>query len=801
MLENYLKIAWRNLNRQKIYSLLNISGLAIGMAGFILIMLYVSDELSYDNFHEHADDTYRIAFGARLMNDYLDVAVSAGPLAPALEASFPEVEDATRIEAENESVLIAFGDKKFYEDKLIFADTGFFNIFSFRMLQGNPHTALNRKYTMVLTQSTAHKYFGDQNPVGKVIRYNEHYNFMVTGVVEDPPPNSHMHFNLMASFATLEDFPFSDRLNMWGSLNFLTYVRLTPGTAPERIRDKLPEFIASKMGTSVDTLAANGMVFKPHFQNIRDIHLHSHLLGELEPNNDINNIYIFSAVAFFILIIACINFVNLSTARSAKRAKEVGLRKTLGADRSDLIIQFLGETLLLSFIAMLIALLLIEFMLPSFNDLTQKDLSLFHGNSRLLLLLLGFFAVLIGVVSGIYPAFYLSAFRPVSVLKGHLGNNGRRPVFRNVLVVVQFFISVVLLISTTLIIRQYRHMRNLDLGFDTRQVVVVPLRDIEGSSPKSAIKNAFAMLPEVESVSTGSNYPGTQAGKWGCSPEDAEGNLQWVVGIISVDNGYFETLGMDVIDGRSFRAEETSEAHRILINEALARKAGWKHPVGKHIYVGDNNPENKFTIIGLVKDAHFSSVKDPVEPNIYMLSEERTNKLLIRLAAGDTKSSLTKLEKTWTKLEPARPFDYFFLDQSFSMLYQNEQRLSRLFSWFTVLALIVACIGLFGLSSFMAEQRTREIGIRKVFGASARNIVFHLVSNFVMLVLLANALAWPVAYVFMAGWLENFTYATSFGFGVFVITGTLSLAIAVITVLFIAIRASRGNTAESLRWE
>lgn len=802
MLRNYLKIALRSLNRQKIYSLINISGLAVGMAGFILIMLYVIDELSYDRFHEHADDIYRVAFQARIMDDFLDVAVSAGPLAPAMESSFPGVLDATRMEAESESVLIAYKNKKFYEDNLIYADTGFFSLFSFRLLKGNPKTALSRKYAMVLTESTARKYFGDANPIGKIIRFNERYNFLVTGVAEDPPENSHISYNLIASFITLEDFPFSDRLEMWGSLNFLAYVRLAESLEPETIENELPAFIAQKMGEDLDTLAASGIEFNPYLQRLCDIHLHSHLLGEMQPNGDINYVYIFSAIAVFLLLIACINFVNLTTARSAKRAKEVGMRKTLGANKGDLIIQFLGESLLLAFIALILSLLIIEFTIPWFNELTGKNLELLRPEHWPVVFVFIIFAVFVGVLAGIYPAFYLSAFQPISVLKGHLSNRSGRPMFRNVLVVFQFFISVVLIICTTVIIRQFNYLKNLSLGFDKEQVIVVPLRGSNEGTNRSVYRNAFMNTPEVESVTVGSNYPGTQPGKWGCSPEDAEGNLQWVLGIVSADAGYFETLGMELIMGRNFYDNRNSDRRSIVINQTLQKKAGWENPIGKRIYIGDSQDDNRYTVIGVIKDAHFSSLKEPIQPLIFLNNdEERANKLMIKLNTTNMRETIVRLENTWHLLEPGKPFDYFFLDKSYAGLFESDERLSMIFSTFTILAIFIACLGLFGLSSFTAEQRIREIGVRKVFGASTTNIIYHLSYRFIRLVLIANVMGWLVAHVALREWLKNFAYATNFGPPVFITAGIITLAVALLTVTFIAIWASNTKPVDSLRYE
>jgi putative ABC transport system permease protein len=675
-------------------------------------------------------------------------------------------------------------------------------MFSFNMIRGNPQTALARKYAMVLTETTAEKYFGDVNPVGKVIRFNERYNFLVTGVVDDPPANSHISFNLIASFSTLEDFPFSERLTMWGSLNFLAYVRLEDSQDPSFIEQELPAFIAGKMGEDVDTLASHGIEFNPYLQPLTSIHLHSNLLGELQPNGDIHYVYIFSAIAFFLLIIACINFVNLTTARSATRAKEVGMRKTLGANKGDLIIQFLGESLLLSLIALVFSMLIIEFTIPWFNQLTGKSLAFMKSEHWPVVFFFLGFSIFVGVLAGIYPAFYLAAFRPISVLKGHLSNRSGKSMSRNILVVFQFFISVVLIISTTVIIRQFNYLKNLNLGFNKEQVVVVPLRGSDGNINRSVYRNAFLRIPEVQAVSVGSNYPGTQPGKWGCSPESSEGNMQWVLGIVSADVGYFETLGMELIAGRNFIDHPQSDQKAIIINETLLKKAAWENPIGKRIYIGDSEDENRYTVIGVVRDAHFSSLKDPIEPMIFVNNdEERANKLLIKLNAGNLKETLTQLENTWHLLEPGKPFDYFFLNQSYGELLENDARLSMIFSTFTILAIFIACLGLFGLSSFTAEQRIREIGVRKVFGASTTNIIYHLSFRFIGLVLIANILGWLTAHLALREWLKNFAYATNFGPPVFITAGIITFSVALLTVTFIAIWASNTKPMDSLRYE
>jgi len=512
-------------------------------------------------------------------------------------------------------------------------------------------------------------------------------------------------------------------------------------------------------------------------------------------------VYIFSAVAFFLLIIACINFVNLTTARSAKRAKEVGMRKTLGAYKSDLIIQFLGESLMLAFIALLIALLVIEFILPTFNELTRKHLILFTSANWPLIILLVMVAIFVGVLAGIYPAFYLSTFKPISVLKGHLHTGVRRSFFRSALVVFQFFISVSLIISTSVIIRQFNYIKNINLGFEKEQVLIVPLRETRNYIPADILKSTFMSMPGVKSVSITSNYPGTQVGKWGCSPEDVDGSMHWVIGLVAIDESYIETLGMKILKGRNFAVYDHSDDNVILINESLAKKAAWEEPVGKRIFIGDNEEDNRYTIVGLVKDAHFSSLTEPIQPLIFIIDNERSNKLIVRIEADQVQGTMEKLGRLWAKLEPNKPFDYFFLDQSFSELYNNEDRLSRIFAYFTILAIIIACLGLFGLSSFITEQRMKEIGIRKVFGASTINIIYHLSSNFMILVLIANLLAWPVAYFVMDMWLGNFAYTINFEFEVFFLAGIISVFVALLTVLFIAIRASLTSSSGSLRYE
>ena len=802
MIYNYIKIAFRNIRRQKFYSLINISGLAIGMACFILIILFINHEFSYDNFHRNADNIYRVAVEAQINEDFLNVAVSAGPLAPEMEKCFPEVVKATRLDSENESVLISYNDRKFYENKLIYADTGFFQIFSFKMLRGNPSTALSEKYSLVFTESTAKKIFCDEDPFGKIVRYNDKYNLMVTGIVEDPPDNSHIDFNLIISFKTLRDFPFAERLDRWGSMNFLTYIQIIENYDHQKLEEKLPEFISSRMGENLDTLAAQGIRFDPYLQPLKKIHLHSHLLGELQTNGDINYVYIFLAIAIFILIIACINFVNLATARSTKRAKEVGLRKTLGANKSDLIIQFIGESVMLSFFALLISMILIEIALPTFNELTGKNLVFLNLQNWPFVIFLFIFAFFVGVFAGLYPAFYLSSFQPIVVIKGRIQSGAGRSFFRNALVIFQFFISITLIISTIIIIQQFHYLKNIYPGFEKEQVIIVPLRENKTAVERKAMKNEFLRLPQVKSVSFASNYPGTQIGKWGCSPEGtgSESN-QWIVALISIDEDYIETLEMKLLRGRNFSIDGKTEEKKILINETLANKAGWKDPVGKRIYIGERNEENKYTVIGLVEDSHFSSLREPIESMIFILDPQRKNTLLIKTEAQNMPETIEALEEKWMQFEPSKPFDYFFLSNSFSELYSNEEKLARIFTYFTVLTIIIACLGLFGLSSFTIEQRTKEIGVRKVFGATTGNLIFRLSVSFVRLVLIANIIAWPVAYYFMSRWLHNFAYPVNISFEIFILAGFISIIIALLTVFFIALKAASTNPINTLRYE
>jgi len=799
MFKNYLIIAVRNLLRQKGYSIINISGLAIGLAAFILIVLHVTDELSYDRFHKNADNIYRVCIDGMISGDVFNVAVSAPPMGQAMVRDIPEVTNSVRLSEDDETVFFSYENNKFYEEGMIYVDSTFFDIFSFRMIMGNPETALDELYSIVLTQSVAEKYFGKNNPVGKTIMLNDKHNFMVTGIVEDPPSNSHFTFNVLSTYSTFLDV-YNVGHQDWGSLSIYTYVLLTPGTIIPEVEARFPEFMNKNMeGLS----EMESIKFKPYLQPVTSIHLHSNLMAELEPNSDIKYVYTFLAIAIFILLIACINFMNLSTARSIKRAREVGLRKVVGAHRKQLIIQFLGESFILCFIGLILALILVELALPTFNHLLDKDFILndyFHWSHVLYLVLI---AIIVSLIAGSYPAFYLSAFQPIKVLKGILGSSSKKSAVRNVLVVIQFSISIFLIISTGFVYHQLQYLRQKKLGFDKENVVVIPLRGDRLQQKAEVLKMELKNLSCVENVTSSQFIPGGDMNGTGYAPEGMDENAPWIIYTNSVGFEYVKTMGMEIIGGRDFEKEFSTDSTGILINETLVKKLGWENPIGKKISAFHSEPAIDLTIIGIVEDFNFRSLHDAIEPSLMIIGQDNARYISVRLTPGNISQNLETLNKKWKETENSFPFDYFFLDKDLDQLYKAEIRVGETFIYFTIIAILIACLGLFGLASFNAEQKTKEIGIRKALGSSIQNIVIMLSKQFSKWVIIANIISWPIAFYFIDNWLGNFAYSLNIldKWYIFIVSGLLALIIALLTVSYQAVKAAFTNPVEAIKYE
>ena len=803
MFRNYLTVALRNLLRHKGYSAINVLGLAIGIACCILIMLYVQDELSYDQYHEKKDRTYRLVESATVAGRSIEAAVTPPPWAPVLAKDYPIIEAYSRIKPPASRWLIRYREKRFYERYFAFVDSSFFDIFTFPLVQGDAKTVLADPHTVVLSESVAVKYFGDENPIGKVITGDDLYEFTVTGVMRDMPENSHFHFDFLASYSSLAPHGlYSEPSTMQHhgfSHDLFTYLLLREGNAPEDLEKEFPEFLDKNLGVLLKSV---GIEARPYLQPITDIHLHSNMEAEIRANSSIRYVYIFSCLAVFILLIACVNFVNLSTARSARRAQEVGMRKVLGAYRNQLIKQFTGESILVSIIALVIALGLVHLLLPQFNLFSGKTLAMDYQSAWLVPTLAGI-ALVTGIVAGGYPAFILSSFRPVAVLTGALKAGAAHSLLRRVLITFQFGISILMIIGTLVVLDQLEYMQNKPLGFDEDNLVVVRLPDEEALNGYPAYRDALMQYPEILNVSTANSIPGGQTSLNLVTPEGVQEDESPVYQMIQADFGFIETLGIEMASGRTFSREYGSESTACLINEAAVRTLGWENPIGRtFVLTGEDDADPPLTVIGVMADFHVQSLRQPITPLMVRLDTDPASFMVVRIQGANVLRGLETLQEQWRNTYPNHPaMDYSFLDDDLRQLYQDERRLGSVFIAGAVLSILIACLGLLGLSSFMAEQRTREIGVRKVLGATISNVILLLSKDFTRLILLAFVLGAPAGYYVMQTWLEDFPYRIQPGLEVFLFAGVAALSVAWLTVGYQSYRAATANPAEAVHAE
>jgi len=799
MFKSYLKIAFRNLGRNKSYTLINITGLAIGIAVSFLILLYVVHEFTYDRHLKNHENIYRVAAKVEVQGNQFEIAQAMGPLAPALKQQFPEVETAGRTYIE--FPFLAFEDKVFYEENVYYADQEILDIFSPFWIKGDRENALRAPFSIILTAEIANKYFGDSDPIGKVIKWNGRDDYTITGIVKKLPENTHFQFNLLASFTTLEKqgVP-GPPLDRWIGYNYKTYVVLRNGVSGAVLEAKFPALLQANTDEMAEKLGLKCELF---LQPITSIHLFSKLEGESGGGN-ITNLIIFAAIALFILLIACINFMNLATARSSGRAREVGVRKVLGADRGTLIRQFLGESLLLSFLGLIVALFLVELFLPVFNRLIAQHLEFdLIGNWPLTLGLLGL-TLLVGLVSGSYPALFLSAFQPVRSLQDsiHSGRGGR--VFRSALVNFQFVISIGLICCTGVIYLQMNYVSNIDLGFNKEQLVVVPLQSRQIRTQHDVFKSQLMTLPGVVKTAGCSYYPGRGTSSTTAVFEGHEQENPTVVSISEVDYDYLETMQMEIIAGRNFSREFSTDATGLIINETIVKQMQWQEPIGKTIAMLETRagkPYNKpYTVVGVIKDFHFASLHEKITPHVLLLPGS-IRFVAARLRPGSVAATLEAMKTEWAALEPSRPFNYVFVDDKFDQLYRSEQRIGRIFIYFTILAIFIACLGLSGLASYTAEQKTKEIGIRKVLGASVSNVVLMLGQQFTRWVIFSSVLAWVLSFFIMHRWLQSFAYRTGMSLWIFVGASAGALILALITVSVQSVKAATADPIDSLRYE
>ena len=804
MIRNYLKIALRNLQNQKLYTSLNILGLGIGIASCLLILLYVSHEFSYDTFHSKADRIYRVSLNGKIADQEIFTTNTTPPLAFTVVDEFPEVENAVRLYTHAEEV-IRYGEMVISEKKVYFADSTFFDVFSFPLLQGDPATALTEPNSLVLTEEVARKYFGEEPALGKTLLVDtKKIPHIVTGIVEDVPDNAHFHFNMLRSMSTLE----YSRSDGWFNNSFITYLLLHEGASAEAVDEKLaglvekyvgPE-VQQFMGLSLEAFMAQGNKYGYFLQPLLDIHLYSELSHELEPNGDITYVYIFLAIAFFIILLACINFMNLATARSANRAKEVGVRKTLGSLRRHLVRQFLTESVMMSIIATLLALGAALLLLKPFNQMAGKEISIALFAEPWFMLSLLALTLLVGVIAGSYPAFYLSSFRPVEVLKGKLKAGVKSSGIRNALVVFQFFISITLIICTLLVYQQLEYTRSKNLGFEKENVLVVSGIHRLPEGQQEAMKQELISQSQVVNASISNNVPPGVNNTTIFRKKGTEEDI--LISTYHVDHEHLPTMEIELLQGRNFSRDFPTDTAAVLLNEAAVQAFGFDEPLNEDImyFGGDYGMTQPFKVIGVYKDFNFESLRNTIRPLALMLSTDGTN-MSVRMAAGDPTTTLATVEQSWNRYAPDEPFQYTFLDEDFDALFRAEQRLGQVFSVFTGFAILVACLGLLGLAAFMAEQRTKEIGIRKVMGASVSSVILLLSKDFTKLVIISFLLAVPLAWYIMHQWLSGFAFRIEIGPGIFVLAGASALLIAWLTVSWQSARAATANPVKSLRSE
>jgi len=798
MLKNYLITAVRNIWRHRLHSFINIFGLALGLSVFMLIALFIQFELSYDKFHENHDRIYRIEQNMVLNNQTVQDEGLPPPLSKALKADFPKIEAIARVRGA-ESLFLSVGDTKgIMIKRCFFVDNSFLEIFSFPWAKGDRTTALREPGSAVITEDVARALFGEEEAIGKTIRAENLNDLMVTGILKNVPANSHLQFDMLISFSSILATYDKQTLEDWYSNWLPLYILLHKNHSLEKMNKKL------RLALQIHQIG-NPYNSELYLKPLTNIHLHSHVHSELGTNGDIKNIYIFSAVALFILIIACINFMNLATARSADRAREVGVRKVIGAQRSSLMNQFLGEAILTVILAMLLTVALTELLLPEFNSIVNRNLKIDYWNNWSFSLSLISITLLVGVFSGIYPAIFLSSFMPVQVFKGMLSSGPRNIFLRKFLVGLQFLISIVLIISTIIIIQQVRFMLNKNLGDSSDQILRIRVRN---TTPEKNLlfRNQILQHSNILNVGISDYLPHNSINWTGFSWEGAADKQGIKVNINYIDENLLDTYGMTIVKGRDFSKDHLSDQGQVVIlNQEAVRQMGLDDPVGKRIYYRVDYRSRDWkgaTIVGIVKDYHFLSLHEIISPlMLRFYSKEMTgNDISVKIAPQQIPKTIELLEQNFEHIFPRQDFIHRFLDEDFRNMYQEERKTSKVIFYLAVLAIFIGCLGLFGLASFSIRQRNKEIGIRKALGASVPNIVADLIAEFLKLLIVANFLAWPAAYLVMNYWLQNFPYRIEIQISIFIIAGALAFIIAIITVLYQALKAAMTNPVDALRY-
>ena len=810
MFRNHFKTAWRNLVKYKFISFINLFGLTVGLTCCLLILTYILNEVSYDKYNKNADNIYRVTrtFYNGNGDASLNLATVAPPFGYYLPTDFPEIQKMTRL-LNNGTTPLRYKDKLINEQNVFFADENLFDVFTVDVIKGNPKTALNDPFSVMLTEETAKKYFGNEDPINKVLRANNQFDVKVTGIYKEFPGNAHIHPQILVSFNTLKDpavYGEEGLRTNWGNNSFFTYLLLPPHYNIENMKARFPAFIDKHMQDQYGGMVPSKQT-KLDLQKLTDIHLYSHTDLEAEPNGDINRVYIFSAIALFILLIACINYMNLSTARSALRAKEIGIRKVVGARKKELVIQFLSESVLITWSAIIIAYALLYFTLPWLNKVSGQTLSVSILMKWQVLLTLFLAPFIIGIVSGIYPALFMSSFQPVKTLKGLFKVGGNSISFRKVLVITQFSISIILIITTIIVFQQLRYMQNASLGYNKDHILTMPYNP-QLNNNYEAFRNALLQTTSIKEVGRSSRIPtGRLLDGMGASAPGSDSMIPVKADIryVATDYDFIPTYGISMAAGRNFSRDYGTDTANFIINEAAVKAIGWKSAetaVGKNFRYGSIDGH----IVGVMKDFHFESLHQTITPLIFIMPLQAQNQSLynsisIKVSGNNVSSSIDAIKNKWQKFLPELPFEYTFFDERFASLYDAEQKQETIFTTFACIAIFIACLGLFGLSAFAISQRVKEIGVRKVLGASTGIIVTLLSKDFLKLVLIAAVIAFPVAWYAMHNWLQDFAYRINIEWWVFLLAALGAGFIAFITVSFQAIKAAIANPVKSLRSE
>jgi len=804
MLRNFILVTLRNLSKHRGYSFINIFGLATGLAAFMLILLFVQHETSMDQHHEKGDRIYRVILDADVMGQIAITTNTPMPMAEAFLQELPELESATRVD-DNIRVLVVSGDRQFYEERFFLVDSTYFDIFTAELLKADPRTALTLPNSVVITEDMARKYFGDAEPMGRSLNIDRQTDYTVTGIVRFPSENTHFRADFLGSMVTHPQAGSP----IWLNNSWQTYVLLREGADIESLRAKMPDMVTKYVGPDIERFMGQsyadaqtaGLRYEFALEKMTDIYLQSKADDQIEATGDVRYVYILSSIALFVLLIACINFMNLSTARAGSRAREVGLRKVLGSERAQLIKQFLGEAVVMAFVSMIFAAVLVAAALPVFESITGASLSV---SASIVWIMIGV-TLTTGLLSGLYPALVLSGFRPVTVLKGSFSSSSKGSFLRSSLVVFQFAISIALLISTGVVFKQLQFIQDRDIGFKKDQVVVLPIETEEGQAGFESFREELLKNPGIIEVAGSNGLPGPNhihnntAFRWESAPKE-EFHL---AAKAEISHEYIETLGMEIVAGRNFSREYSTDVEAYLFNESAAQEFGWtaEEAVGKIIHKPDTEGEvgRIAEVVGVFKDANFSSLHSDVTPLILGMRKDYRY-IPVLISPQNTAETLSFLEAKWTSLEPGFPFEYYFMDEDYQQYCEQEERLGTIYTYFSILSIMIACLGLFGLASFVTAQRTREIGVRKVMGASVPSIVMLLSKEFTLLVVISCVIAFPVSYYVMNLWLQDFAYATTIGGVIFVIAGISALLIAWGTISIQSVKAARANPVDSLHY-